>query len=128
LADTREEPIAGITSGLIDLDQSVTWRARHLGKNRILKTKIVKLQRPHLFTDEQVVGDFSHMEHEHHFRAVDNGTIMIDIFNFSAPFGRIGMIFNQLVLKKYISRLLEKRNKVIKEYSESEKWVFILHY
>ena len=33
--DTREEAIGGVTSGLINLNETVTRRAKHLGKKRI---------------------------------------------------------------------------------------------
>ena len=127
MSHIREEAIAGITSGLIEMDQTVTWRAKHLGKIRILKSKITAMNRPHMFVDEQVVGDFKNFRHEHHFKSVNNGTIMIDLFNFTTPYGKAGVFFNHLYLKRYLCNLLEKRNAVIKQYAESEKWTFILN-
>jgi ligand-binding SRPBCC domain-containing protein len=127
MSHTREEAIGGITSGLIEMDQFVTWKARHLGKTRILKTKITAMNKPHMFIDEQVVGDLKKLRHEHHFKSVNNGTIMIDLFKFITPFGKAGQLFNRYYLKKYLSKLLEKRNSVIKEFAESEKWTFILN-
>ena len=127
MSHTREEAIAGTTSGLIELDQTVTWKARHLLKTRFLKSKITSMNRPHTFTDEQVVGDFKNYRHEHHFKQVKNGTIVIDFFHFETPFGKAGLVFNQLYLKRYISNLIEQRNHVIKDYAESDKWKFILN-
>lgn len=66
------------------------------------------------------------MKHEHHFKPCDNGTIMIDLFSFESPYGRIGKFFNILYLKKYIRKLIECRNRFIKEYAESEKWKMLL--
>jgi ligand-binding SRPBCC domain-containing protein len=85
------------------------------------------MNRPHAFTDEQVAGDFKNYRHEHHFKQVKNGTIVIDFFHFETPYGKAGLVFNQLYLKRYITNLIEQRNHVIKEYAESDKWKFILN-
>jgi len=126
MAHTREEAVAGTTSGLIKLDETVTWKAKHLGKTRILKSKITAMNAPLSFTDEMVNGDFKSIRHEHHFKRIDNGTLLIDLFHFESPYGGLGRLFNQLFLISYLKKLLEMRNQSIKEYAESEKWKFIL--
>jgi ligand-binding SRPBCC domain-containing protein len=126
MAHTREEAVAGTTSGLIKLDETVTWKAKHLGKTRILKSKITAMNAPLSFTDEMVDGDFKSIRHEHHFKRIDNGTLLIDLFHFESPYGGLGRLFNQLFLISYLKKLLEMRNQSIKEYAESEKWKFIL--
>lgn len=127
MSNTGEEAVAGITSGLIDFDETVTWKAKHLWKTRVLKSKIVAMKRPFSFTDEMVSGDFKSLRHEHHFKAIDNGTLVIDLFNFEAPFGQLGRLVNQFFLTRYLKNLLESRNTIIKEYAESEKWKSILN-
>ena len=122
LEHTGEEAIAGITSGLINLNEAVTWKAKHLWKNRILTVKISAMDSPHSFTDEMTKGDFASMKHEHHFKQVENGTIMIDLFHFEIPYGAFGKLLSRVYLTRYVRQLLEKRNKVIKEYAESNKW------
>jgi ligand-binding SRPBCC domain-containing protein len=126
MAHTREEAIAGTTSGLINLGETVTWKAKHLGKSRILKSKITGMNSPLSFTDEMVNGDFKSIRHEHHFKRIDNGTLLIDLFYFESPYGGLGRLFNRLFLTNYMKKLLEMRNQSIKEYAESEKWKFIL--
>ena len=84
------------------------------------------MEKPSHFVDEMQRGDFKSLRHEHHFRAIDNGTIMIDIMEFESPYGSIGKFFNAVYLKKYIERFLLKRNAVIKEYAETQKWKAIL--
>jgi len=78
------------------------------------------------FVDEQVEGDFKSMKHEHFFKSCANGTIMIDFFHFESPYGMIGRWFNNLVLTRYMRRLLEQRNHLIKDFAESEKWKRLL--
>ncbi len=127
MAHTAEEAVAGTTSGLIGLDETVTWKAKHLWKTRILKSKITAMKRPLSFTDEMMDGDFKSLRHEHHFKAIDNGTLLIDLFEFEAPYGQLGRLAGQLFLTRYLKNLLDHRNRVIKEYAESEKWKFILN-
>ena len=126
MAHTDEQAIAGTTSGLIGLDETVTWKAKHLMKTRVLKSRITAMNRPLSFTDEMVDGDFKSIRHEHHFKRIDNGTLLIDLFHFETPYGGLGRLVNSLFLTGYMKRLLEARNLAIKEYAESEKWKFIL--
>jgi ligand-binding SRPBCC domain-containing protein len=126
MAHTAEEAIAGTTSGLIGLDETVTWKAKHLMKTRVLKSKITAMERPLSFTDEMVAGDFKSLKHEHHFKRIENGTLLIDLFHFETPYGGLGKLVNQLYLTRYMKNLLDARNQAIKEYAESEKWKFIL--
>jgi ligand-binding SRPBCC domain-containing protein len=126
-ADTNEKAIAGTTSGLINLNETVTWQAKHLFKTRQLTSKITVMQSPLLFTDEMTKGDFKSFKHQHHFKEVKNGTLMIDIIDFESPYGVLGTIVNKFYLKKYLENLLLKRNKVIKQYAETEKWKVILN-
>jgi ligand-binding SRPBCC domain-containing protein len=127
MAHTAEEALAGTTSGLIGPDETVTWKAKHLFKTRILKSKVTAMSRPTSFTDEMVVGDFKSLRHEHHFKHIGNGTLLIDLFHFETPYGGLGKLINQVYLTHYMKKLLETRNQLIKEYAESEKWKFILN-
>lgn len=92
----------------------------------MLRVKVTELSRPAFFTTEQSEGDFKQLKHEHHFKPCDNGTIMIDLFHYESPYGGIGRWLNGIYLNKYIRRLLEQRNKTIKEFAESEKWKKLL--
>ena len=125
-AHTNEKAIAGVTSGLINKDETVTWQAKHLFKTRQHTSKITAMQSPDSFTDEMINGDFKNFKHQHHFKQIDNGTIMIDIVDFESPYGSFGKFFNAVYLKKYIEKFLIKRNDIIKHYAETEKWKVIL--
>jgi ligand-binding SRPBCC domain-containing protein len=127
LAHTNEQAVAGTTSGLIGQDETVTWKAKHLGKIRVMKVKISSMMAPQSFTDEMVNGDFKQMKHEHHFKPIENGTLMIDLFSFESPYGAAGKIANYIFLQRYLRKLLERRNLAIKEYAESDKWKFLLN-
>jgi ligand-binding SRPBCC domain-containing protein len=122
----QEEAIKGRTNGLIELDETVTWRAKHLGKIRFLTTRITEMRHKEYFCDEMVDGDFTFMKHEHHFKEIGNGTVAIDIMEFGTPYGKLGRLFERFYLQRYLTRLLKIRNEVIKEYAETEKWRVIL--
>lgn len=113
-------------NGLINEGETVTWQAKHLYKERTFTSKITAMFRPESFTDEMIKGDFKSFHHQHHFKSVDNGTIMIDIIAFECPYGFIGKLLNRFYLKNYLEQLLLKRNEVIKEYAEGMKWKAIL--
>ena len=122
MTDHQEKILDGVMSGLMNLNDTVTWKAKHFYKERTLTVKLTKLQKPDLFIDEQVKGDFVMMKHEHYFKPVENGTIMIDQFQFESPKGFLGNIVNKLFLTRYMTRLLEERNAVIKKVAESSQW------
>lgn len=125
-ADTQERAIGGVTSGLIRENETVTWEAKHFFKKRQFTSRIISMQIPEQFTDEMTQGDFKSFGHRHHFKVVSNGTIMIDLLDFETPYGFIGRLLNRFYLEKYLKNLLTKRNAVIKEYAETEKWKAIL--
>lgn len=121
-AHTNEEAIAGRKSGLIELGESVTWRAKHLGVYQKLTVKIVKMESPSMFEDVMVKGVFKSMKHIHIFKADGENTKMVDEFEFESPLGFIGRLFNRVFLKKYMTKFLMIRNQEIKRIAEGEEW------
>lgn len=115
---TNERAIGGVTSGLIELEQSVTWEAVHFGIRQRLSAKITEFEYPHRFVDEQVSGAFKCFRHTHEFVAVDDGTLMIDTFDYSSPLGLLGKLADKLFLKSYMREFLLKRNLYIKKAAE----------
>ena len=123
----KEEAVAGTRFGLIEKDETVTWKAKHLFKTRMLRTKITAMKKAEMFIDEQIEGDFKMMKHEHHFKPCDKGTIMIDLFSFESPYGTLGKMFNAVYLTTYLRKLIEQRNSTIREFAESDKWKVLLN-
>ncbi|MGZ4042775.1 MAG: SRPBCC family protein, partial [Bacteroidia bacterium] len=52
VSKTNEKAIAGVTSGLVKLNDSITWQAKHLGFEQHLTSKITAYEKPISFTDE----------------------------------------------------------------------------
>jgi ligand-binding SRPBCC domain-containing protein len=110
MAASGEQAVAGRTSGLIGLGESVTWRARHLGVVWRMTSEVTVLEAPHRFVDEQVRGPFARFRHEHRFERTADGTRMVDEIAFRAPFGPLGTIAEGLVLRRYLRALIIERN------------------
>ncbi len=121
-----EEAVAGTRFGLLEKEETVTWRARHLFRNRLLRVRITEMKKNEMFVDEQAEGAFKMMKHEHYFKPCDNGTIMIDLFHFESPYGVFGRWFNSLYLTRYMRGLLERRNKTIQDFAETDRWKKLL--
>ena len=116
---TNEKTIAGKTSGLINLGETVTWRAKHFSIYQTLTTKITAFEQPTYFVDEMTQGIFKRFKHEHIFESKANGiTLMIDVFDYTSPLGILGQIADSLFLKRYMTNFLAKRNQVIKTVAE----------
>lgn len=125
-AHTSEKAISGVTSGLIGLNEHVTWQAIHFGLKQTLSSKITAFERPYYFVDEQIQGAFKSIYHTHKFEEVNGWVTMIDHFDFSTPCGILGKLFNVLILTSYLRKLLLKRNEIIKYYAETDQWKLVL--
>ena len=117
----KEKIAGGSSKGLMNKDDTVTWSAVHLFKSRKLKVRITEMNSPHSFTDEMIQGDFKRMKHEHFFKPLTNGTLMIDQFYFESPFGILGKLASILYLEQYMTRLLKDQNEEIKKVAESNQ-------
>lgn len=123
---TGETAIAGVTSGLLELGQEVTWRGRHFGVWQNLTSKITQFSRPNYFRDSMVRGAFRRLDHDHFFEAHGDLTIMKDVFNFTSPLGPLGRVAEMLFLESYMHRFIVERNDVIKNTAEGQDWKLYL--
>ena len=120
-ASHEEKAVSGRTTGLIEEGEEVTWEAVHFGVRQRLTSRIVAMRRPTYFRDSIVRGAFKRLDHDHIFEAVPSGTLMKDIFEFESPLGLLGKLADWLVVARYLRRLLEERNHVLKQLAESPK-------
>lgn len=52
-------------------------------------------------------------------RSIDiHGTLMVDTFDYTSPFGGLGKLVDHLFLAKYMTQFLEKRNYNVKKIAE----------
>jgi len=111
--ESAERAIDGTTTGVIGLDEFVTWRARHFGLMWTMTSRITEWDRPRRFVDEQQRGPFASFRHEHTFEPHADGTLMRDHVAFRAPLGPLGRIAEVLVLERYLRRLIRIRNEFL---------------
>jgi ligand-binding SRPBCC domain-containing protein len=122
-SQTREEAIAGKVTGLMELDDEVTWRAKHFGVWQTLSSRITQFDPPHHFRDSMVHGAFKRFDHDHFFyERPDGSATMEDVFNYSAPLGPLGWVAERLFLTIYMTRFLNERNLVVVDLAESGRW------
>ena len=57
-SQSNEKAIDGRTSGLIELNETVTWSGKHFGLNLMHKSKITQFKFPSYFVDEMEDGHF----------------------------------------------------------------------
>lgn len=125
MADSGEQAIDGVTSGQIDLGETVTWRARHFGIWFTMTSQITEHDRPRRFVDEQITGPFRSFRHVHDFSSEVHGSAgaglttiggtaprastMTDTITVTSPlFGRLA---ERLILVPYLRRLIRQRNR-----------------
>lgn len=118
----NEIAVAGVTSGLINLGETVTWQATHFGIRQKLTSKITGFARPRYFRDSLVSGAFARFDHEHFFEQIEEKTLVRDKFDYDSPLGILGSIADWLFLEKYMKNMLEERNRIIKRIAESDDW------
>jgi ligand-binding SRPBCC domain-containing protein len=119
VAHTHERPVAGVTSGVMQLGDTVTWEAVHFGIKQQLTSKITAYERPYRFTDEMIRGAFQEITHVHEFVPQPPGTLMIDLFMFRAPLGILGRLAEMVALTRYMKGLLLTRNRYLKLIAEA---------
>ncbi|MFC7593882.1 SRPBCC family protein [Terrabacter sp. GCM10028922] len=119
---SSERPIAGVTTGTMQLGDTVTWQARHFGIPFRMTSVIAEHDRPRRFVDEQVRGPFGRWWHEHTFTATpDGGTLLVDTVRYRAPLGPLGTLAERLVLDRYLRQLIRQRNAWLKAELESDR-------
>ena len=84
---TNEKAIAGITSGLINLNETVTWKGKHFGLYLTHTSKITEMDLYDYFADEMIKGKFKFFKHEHSFIEKNGKTVMIDNLMYETPYG-----------------------------------------
>ncbi|OCA92937.1 SRPBCC family protein [Pseudobacillus wudalianchiensis] len=116
---TKERAIDGVTKGLLEEGDTVTWEAIHFGVKQRLTAKVICMEKPDQFVDVMVKGAFHSFVHTHQFIEEGAGTIMTDEFDYKSPFGLLGSLADKLFLEKYMRRFIISRARELKKIAES---------
>jgi ligand-binding SRPBCC domain-containing protein len=120
---TEERAVAGKTSGLLGMNDTITWEAKHLGVRQRLTGAIVEFERPRFFRDQMTRGAFHSLSHGHRFDPVQGGTVMTDVLEFRSTFIPNGGIIDSWIVGPHLERYLKERNRILKEVAESaDRW------
>lgn len=117
---SKETAIAGVTSGLINKGETVTWRGKHFGIFLTHTSTIPEMDFPNYFIDEMIEGRFKTFKHRHDFSSEGTKTIMTDTIEYQTPFGVFGKIFDTLILKNHLTKFIQERNDFIKKTAENQ--------
>lgn len=118
--NSNEKAIGGVTSGLINYNETVTWKGKHFGIYLTHKSRMTAMDFYTYFVDEMEEGKFKSFKHEHFFEEHNGMTIMKDKLRYETPFGLFGKLFDFLFLKKHLTNFIIERNKVLKDLSEKQ--------
>lgn len=116
----------GKTSGILEMRDYTRWEGKAGGRKRQFIMDIAEMDKPNFYRDEMRKDFFESFQHEHYFRGIDNGTIVIDQIKYQLPHGIIGKMINKACAERYIMQYLKERNNMIKEYAEGNNWRAIL--
>jgi ligand-binding SRPBCC domain-containing protein len=72
-------------------------------------TEITHVKNQEYFVDEQRFGPYTMWHHQHHFRAIQGGTEMIDIVHYKLPLWFLGDIANTLFVRKQLRGIFDFR-------------------
>lgn len=116
---TKERAVGGVIQGLLEEGDMVTFEAVHFGIKQRLTAKVTSMEKPNQFVDIMVKGAFHSFVHTHRFLEETEGTIMVDRFQYTSPFGSIGVMADKLFLEKYMKAFIVSRAKSLKKIAES---------
>ncbi|MGP4039865.1 SRPBCC family protein [Gracilibacillus sp. D59] len=94
-AKTKETAVDGVTQGLLEEGDTVTWEATHLGIKQRLTAKVTHMEKPIEFVDIMLKRPFH-------------------------SFTPIGWIADKLFLEKYMTRFIISRAKELKSFAEKQ--------
>lgn len=87
------------------------------------KTEICKIDKPFSFTDRQLRGPYRVWEHTHIFIETASGVLMKDKVKYQLPFGMIGRLGHQLIVRKKIETIFSYRRQMLHKIFVSNEHV-----
>lgn len=117
-SQTNEKAIAGTSSGLINVNEFVTWKGKHFNIYLTHTSRITEMVLYDYFVDVMEKGSFKSFKHQHLFEEKNGVTIMQDLLQYETPFGLFGKLFDYFFLMKHMTKFLLLRNTALKRLSE----------
>lgn len=117
---TKKKAVGGVTKGLLEEGDGVTWESVHFGIKQRYTTRVIFMEKPHSFVEKMVKGIFKSFIHIHQFMNEAEGTVMIDHFQYKSRLGPIGVLMDKLFLEKYMKNYIVLRSIELKKIAETK--------
>jgi ligand-binding SRPBCC domain-containing protein len=118
--------LRGVSSGLLSVNDTILWGLRIVNKDFLFSLKVTELNPGHFIQEDMTQGSLESFKHMRHFKKIQNGTLVIDEIFYSLPKKVWTPWIDRFFLNGKLHELLRERNKVLKEYAESNKWRALL--
>lgn len=76
-------------------------------------TEITHVKDKEFFVDEQRFGPYSFWHHKHSFKVTELGVEMNDVVHYKLPFGVLGKLGNELLVKKQLKEVFDYRYQIV---------------
>lgn len=76
-------------------------------------TEITHMNEPNFFVDEQRFGPYRLWHHQHLFKETEHGVEMEDIVHYALPYGPLGTIVHELMVKQKLQEIFDYRFKLL---------------
>lgn len=80
------------------------------------RTRIDTYEPARRFTDIQLLGPYRHWHHEHTFLDVPGGTLVVDRVAYQLPFGGLGTLAHELVVRRTLERIFDYRRECLEHH------------
>lgn len=122
----RDGKVEGGTNGFMEIGDVIRWSRYYLGRKRTIEVKIRSMETPSAFGSILVRGSMASLRHEHFFKPIQNGTLLIDLLEYTPAFGLLGRWMDRRFIQPQLRKHLEKKNQLIKQYAESDQWKVVI--
>ena len=86
-----------------------------LGIKTTWVTEITHIKDKSYFVDEQRVGPYALWHHQHIIEPLKKGVLMKDIVSYQPPFGFLGAIANNLIIKNKLKEIFDYRTSAVEQ-------------
>ncbi len=86
-----------------------------LGVRMIWVTEITHIEEGRYFVDEQRIGPYLMWHHQHFIEPTDQGVLMTDIVSYSPPLGFLGVLANNIFIRKQLKAIFNYRENILEK-------------
>lgn len=104
---------------VIAVGSAIKIKVKQWGIPQHIEARVVEVEPPVGFADEQVKGPFARWLHTHRFEAVDDATTrVIDIVEFEPPTGLLALLLSEKRILEQLEEVFEERRRILPEILE----------